>query len=199
MHRHLPAAGEKGGERRQFGAVEAKLSCPIGFKNATDGGVQIAVDAIKSASHPHHFLGVNHQGRSAILATTGNPDCHIILRGGDEEPNYDAHSINTVAEVLLAAGLAARIIVDCSHANSHKDHRQQINVARDVGSQIAAGDRRIFAVMLESNLAAGRQDLVAGGSLQYGQSVTDACIGWEESEALLRELAAQAAHRGESA
>ena len=189
------AIGARTTESQVHRELASGLSCPIGFKNATDGGVQIAIDAIKSASHPHHFLGVTHQGQSAILATTGNPDCRIILRGGEDKPNYDARSIDAVAERLLAAGLKPQIVVDCSHANSGKAHTEQINVATDVGNQIAAGDSRIFAMMLESNLVAGRQDLVAGRSLLYGQSVTDACIGWDESEALIGALATQTAAR----
>ncbi len=189
------AIGARTTESQVHRELASGLSCPIGFKNATDGGVQIAIDAVKSASNPHHFLGVTHSGQSAILSTTGNPDCHVILRGGDDKPNYYPDDIKAVAARLLAAGLRAQMVVDCSHANSGKKHEQQINVARDVGGQIAQGDRRIFALMLESNIVAGRQDLVAGGSLQYGQSVTDACLGWEESEALIRELAAYSADR----
>ncbi|HEV2278980.1 MAG TPA: 3-deoxy-7-phosphoheptulonate synthase, partial [Acidobacteriaceae bacterium] len=144
---------------------------------------------ILSANHPHTFLGTSAHGQSAILFTSGNADCHIILRGGRETVNYDAASVQKTCELLEKAELPARVMIDCSHANSRKDHTRQPAVCRDVAGQIAAGDRRIAGVMLESNLVAGAQKLVPGRELVYGQSITDACIGWDETHALLGELA----------
>ncbi len=191
------AIGARTTESQVHRELASGLSCPIGFKNSTDGAVQVAVDAIKAASHPHHFLGVSKEGHSAIFATSGNPDCHLILRGGNERPNYDAASVEAAAALLVRAGLRPMICIDCSHANSEKDHRKQIDVARAVAAQIAAGEQRIFAVMLESHIHAGRQDLQPGVPLRYGQSITDACIGWEDTEPVVREFAA-ASHRRSS-
>src|SRR5207253_8297090 len=154
------------------------LSCPVGFKNGTDGNIKIAVDAIKAASQPHHFLSVTKGGHSAIVSTNGNEDCHIILRGG-KHPNYDAASVDAAAEELAASGLEQRLMVDCSHSNSQKMYQRQIDVAREVARQVAAGEDRIIGLMVESHLKAGRQDLVPGKPLIYGQSITDDCIGWE--------------------
>jgi 3-deoxy-7-phosphoheptulonate synthase len=165
------------------------LSCPIGFKNATDGGVKIAVDAMKAAAEPHHFLGVTHEGRSAIIATAGNPDCHIILRGGEQGPNYDRENVDALAVLMKQASLSPRIIVDCSHANSAKMHQRQAQVAKEIAARISGGAEPIVGLMLESNLIAGRQDLTAGAALTYGQSITDACLGWDESERVIEELA----------
>jgi 3-deoxy-7-phosphoheptulonate synthase len=164
------------------------LSCPVGFKNATDGDIQIAIDAIQSASHPHHFLSVTKQGHSAIFQTTGNEDCHVILRGG-KHPNYDMFSVDDTAAMLLKAGLPQRIMIDASHANSRKIPARQIDVIRDIAAQVERGSRSIFGVMIESNLVAGRQDVVDGQSLTYGQSITDPCIGWEDTRKALEGLA----------
>ena len=164
------------------------LSCPTGFKNATSGDVQVAIDAILSAAHPHCFLGHTKSGQLALFETSGNKDCHIILRGG-RTVNYTAECVASVSQLLAAAALPPRLMIDCSHANSGKDHRKQAVVCRDVARQIAGGDNRIIAVMLESNLVAGSQKLVPGQKLEYGQSITDACIGWNETLSLVKELA----------
>ena len=164
------------------------LSCPVGFKNGTDGNVRIALDAIRAAHAPHHFLSVTKAGHSAIVSTTGNEDCHIILRGG-KQPNYHDTAVNAAAKSLAEAGVPARIMIDFSHGNSGKDPQKQVEVGSEVAAQIAGGDGRIFGVMVESHLKAGRQDLVPGKQLVYGLSITDACIGWEESYGLLDTLA----------
>ncbi|MFK8068008.1 MAG: 3-deoxy-7-phosphoheptulonate synthase [Gammaproteobacteria bacterium] len=183
------AIGARTTESQVHRELASGLSCPIGFKNATDGGLQIAVDAILSSSHPHHFLGTTKEGRSAIIATNGNPDCHVILRGGSDKPNYDTASIDQVSKLLDKAGLSNRLIVDCSHANSYKDHEKQVDVGKEVADQIANGEDRIFGIMLESNLIGGRQNLVDGKAETYGQSVTDACMGWEETEDVVQSFA----------
>ncbi|MGB8436412.1 MAG: 3-deoxy-7-phosphoheptulonate synthase AroG [Burkholderiales bacterium] len=182
------AIGARTTESQVHRELASGLSCPVGFKNGTDGNVRIAVDAIKAAQSPHHFLSVTKAGHSAIVSTNGNEDCHIILRGG-AQPNYDARSVDEACQALAAAGLAQRLMIDLSHGNSQKDYRKQIAVGADVASQVAGGDERIFGVMVESHLQAGRQDLVAGSELEYGQSITDACIGWEETVALLQDFA----------
>ncbi|MGB6190857.1 MAG: 3-deoxy-7-phosphoheptulonate synthase [Terracidiphilus sp.] len=184
------AIGARTTESQVHRQLVSGISCPTGFKNATSGDVQVAVDAVLSASQPHTFLGHTKHGQSAIFVTTGNPDCHVILRGGRKAVNYTADSIAETTAQLLAAGLLPRIMVDCSHANSNKDHRRQGLVCRDVAGQIAAGNRNILGVMLESNLVEGAQQHVAGRPLVYGQSITDACIAWPETHALLSELAA---------
>ncbi|MGH8543004.1 MAG: 3-deoxy-7-phosphoheptulonate synthase, partial [Gammaproteobacteria bacterium] len=189
------AIGARTTESQVHRELASGLSCPIGFKNATDGGLQIAVDAIISARNPHHFLGVTKGGHAAILSTTGNPDGHIILRGGQRQPNYDAGSVAAAAALLAKAGLPARIMIDCSHANSAKNHERQVQVGHEIGTQIAAGDRRILGLMIESHLVAGRQDQAPGRPLVYGQSITDACISWTQTEALLEDLAAAARRR----
>ena len=183
------AIGARTTESQAHRELASGLSCPVGFKNATDGGLQIAVDACLSASKPHHFMSVTKTGHSAIFSTTGNPDCHVILRGG-KQPNYDADSINEAAEVIGRSGQPVRLMVDCSHANSGKNHIQQPTVGREVASQVANGDARIIGLMLESNLVGGRQNAEPGKPLVYGQSITDACMAWDDSEPLLRELAA---------
>jgi 3-deoxy-7-phosphoheptulonate synthase len=160
----------------------------VGFKNGTDGNVRIAVDAIRSASAPHHFLSVTKGGHSAIVSTAGNEDCHVILRGG-KGPNYDAASVDAACKDIAAAGLAARLMVDFSHANSSKKFERQVDVAKDVATQLAAGDERIIGVMVESHLVEGRQDITPDQPLEYGKSVTDACIGWEDSVRVLDILA----------
>jgi 3-deoxy-7-phosphoheptulonate synthase len=174
------------------------LSCPVGFKNGTDGNVRIALDAVKSASQPHHFLAVTKDGRSAIASTSGNDDCHIILRGG-KAPNFDAESVEAAAQESIKSGIAPAIMIDASHANSSKKPENQPLVLDDVGTQVAAGDRRIIGVMIESNLVAGRQDLVPGVPLTYGQSITDGCIGWDTTVEALERLAAASAARREGA
>ncbi len=189
------AIGARTTESQVHRELASGLSCPIGFKNATDGGLQIAVDAIISARNPHHFLGVTKGGHAAILSTTGNPDGHIILRGGQRQPNYDAGSVDAAAALLAKAGLPPRIMIDCSHANSAKNHERQVQIGHEIGAQIAAGDRRILGLMIESHLVAGRQDQTPGRPLVYGQSITDACISWTQTEALLEDLAAAARRR----
>ncbi|HEV2276383.1 MAG TPA: 3-deoxy-7-phosphoheptulonate synthase [Acidobacteriaceae bacterium] len=184
------AIGARTTESQVHRQLASGLSCPVGFKNGTSGNVQIAIEAIVSAGNPHTFLGHSKNGQSAILFTGGNPDCHIILRGGRQTTNYDAASVAQTAEQMEKAGVPARIMIDCSHANSNKDHARQGFVCRNVAAQIAAGDRRIQGVMLESNLVAGAQKFVPGKPLVYGQSITDACIDWKETHTLLAELAA---------
>jgi len=182
------AIGARTTESQVHREVASGFSCPVGFKNGTYGTTQMAIDAIRAASMPHHFLSLRKEGSSAIFTTTGNQDCHIILRGG-KTPNYDAENIQRVANELEAAKLPSRIMVDFSHANSEKQHKKQLTVGRDVASQIAAGDKRIFGVMIESHLVEGNQKVLEGEKLTYGQSITDACLGWDDSEVLLRELA----------
>ncbi len=183
------AIGARTTESQVHRELASGLSCPVGFKNGTDGNIKIAVDAIKAASQPHHFLSVTKGGHSAIVSTNGNEDCHVILRGG-KAPNYDAASVDAASKDLTASGLAARLMIDASHANSSKKPENQVPVCADIGSQIAAGDDRIVGVMVESHLVAGRQDLVAGKSLTYGQSITDGCIDWDSSLQVLEGLAA---------
>ncbi|MGC9456538.1 MAG: 3-deoxy-7-phosphoheptulonate synthase AroG [Halothiobacillaceae bacterium] len=182
------AIGARTTESQVHRELASGLSCPVGFKNATDGGLQVAVDAIRAAMRPHHFLSVTKEGRSAIFSTTGNEDCHIILRGG-REPNYDANHVNATLEALRNAELPERLMIDFSHANSQKQHARQILVAEDVAAQIAAGNVGIVGAMIESHLLAGRQDCEHPEKLVYGQSVTDACIGWEDSEKVIERLA----------
>jgi 3-deoxy-7-phosphoheptulonate synthase len=166
----------------------------VGFKNGTDGNARIAIDAVQAASHPHHFLAMTKDGRGAIAATRGNADCHVILRGG-KAPNFDAASIGAVCEQLACAGLAPRVMVDASHGNSSKKPENQPLVAADIGAQVASGSTRISGVMVESFLVAGRQDLVPGKALAYGQSITDGCIDWETSVRVLTGLAEAVAAR----
>jgi 3-deoxy-7-phosphoheptulonate synthase len=182
------AIGARTTESQVHRELASGLSCPVGFKNGTDGNVRIAVDALKAARAPHHFLSVTKAGHSAIVSTNGNEDCHIILRGG-KHPNYDAGSVEAAARELAGAGLEQRLMIDCSHSNSQKMYQRQVDVAREVARQVATGDDRIFGLMVESNLEAGRQDLVPGKALVYGQSITDACISWEDSVPVLRNLA----------
>jgi 3-deoxy-7-phosphoheptulonate synthase len=187
------AIGARTTESQVHRQLVSGISCPVGFKNGTSGNVQIAIDAILSAAHSHSFLGLTKAGQSAILVTTGNPDTHIILRGGRETVNYTAESVAETAAQMVKAGLQPRIMIDFSHANSNKDYRRQATVCHDVAGQIAVGDKRIMGVMIESNLLAGAQPLVPGqplDSLVYGQSITDACIDWAETYKLLKELAA---------
>ncbi len=189
------AIGARTTESQVHRELASGLSCPVGFKNGTDGNVRIAVDAIKAASQPHHFLSVTKGGHSAIVSTLGNEDCHIILRGGSKAPNYDAASVDAASQTLEKNGLRPRVMVDASHANSNKDYTRQPEVLADVAGQIADGDTRIFGVMIESHLVGGRQDLVEGKPLTYGQSITDGCIDWEASIKVLENLAQAVAAR----
>ncbi|TAK90380.1 MAG: 3-deoxy-7-phosphoheptulonate synthase [Burkholderiaceae bacterium] len=182
------AIGARTTESQVHRELASGLSCPVGFKNGTDGNIKIAIDAIKAASHPHHFLSVTKGGHSAIVSTKGNEDCHVILRGG-KTPNYDAANVQAASEEIGKGGLAQRLMIDVSHGNSSKKPENQVPVSAQVAAQIAAGDERIFGLMIESHLVAGRQDLVAGQPLTYGQSITDGCIGWEDSETVLATLA----------
>jgi 3-deoxy-7-phosphoheptulonate synthase len=189
------AIGARTTESQVHRQLVSGLSCPVGFKNATSGDAEVAVEAILSAAQPHTFLGHTKDGQSAIFATTGNPDCHVILRGGRGRTNYAADSVAEVSRQLEDQGLAPRVMIDCSHANSRKDHTRQSAVSSDVARQAASGDRRIIGVMLESNLIAGAQKLSPGQPLVYGQSITDACMGWDQTLELLRELAKAARAR----
>ncbi len=182
------AIGARTTESQVHRELASGLSCPVGFKNGTDGNVRIAVDAIRAAHAPHHFLSVTKEGSTAIVSTAGNEDCHVILRGG-RRPNYDAVNVDAAGKSLAEAGIPARLMIDFSHGNSAKEPEKQLDVGREVAAQIAGGDGRIFGVMVESHLKAGRQDLIPGKELVYGQSVTDGCIGWEDSRALLDTLA----------
>ena len=183
------AIGARTTESQVHRELASGLSCPVGFKNGTTGNIQIAIDAIGSAMNPHHFLSVTKQGQSAIFSTSGNENCHIILRGG-RQTNYDADTVNEVAAALEKSNLPPRMMIDCSHANSRKQPERQLLVGQAIAKQLQAGDDRIIGVMIESHLLAGRQDLIAGQQLTYGQSITDACLGWEDTEQLLADLAA---------
>jgi 3-deoxy-7-phosphoheptulonate synthase len=182
------AIGARTTESQVHRELASGLSCPVGFKNGTDGNIRIATDAIKAAQQPHHFLSVTKGGHSAIVSTKGNEDCHIILRGG-KTPNYDAPSVQAACEDLGKAGLAQRLMLDASHANSQKNAANQLPVCEDIARQLASGDPRIIGAMIESHLNGGRQDLIPGQPLAYGQSVTDACIGWDDSVRALDILA----------
>jgi 3-deoxy-7-phosphoheptulonate synthase len=188
------AIGARTTESQVHRELASGMSCPMGFKNGTDGNIKIAVDAIKAASQPHHFLSVTKGGHSAIVSTSGNEDCHIILRGG-KAPNYDAASVDAACKEIAASGLASRLMIDASHANSSKKPENQVPVCADISRQIAAGDTRIIGLMIESHLVAGRQDLIPGKELTFGQSVTDGCIGWDESLGVLEGLAAAVRQR----
>ena len=182
------AIGARTTESQVHRELASGLSCPVGFKNGTTGDVKIAADAVGAASHPHHFLSVTKEGGTAIVATRGNPDCHVILRGG-KTPNFDAASVQAASEVLGKSQLAARLMIDASHANSSKNPENQPKVIDDVASQLEAGEQRIVGVMVESHLVAGRQDLVEGQPLVYGQSITDGCIDWDSTVRVLERLA----------
>lgn len=188
------AIGARTTESQSHRQLASGLSCPVGFKNGTEGSVRIAADAIKAAAARHAFMGMTKFGQAAIFSTRGNEDCHVILRGG-KAPNYDSVSVNAACSELAAAGLAQRVMVDFSHANSGKQYQRQIDVGTDVAGQIAGGDERIIGVMIESHINPGRQDLVPGKPLAYGVSITDACIGWVDSEKLLHQLAAAVRER----
>ncbi|TDR30916.1 3-deoxy-7-phosphoheptulonate synthase AroG [Hydromonas duriensis] len=181
------AIGARTTESQVHRELASGLSCPVGFKNGTDGNVKIAVDATLAAQRPHHFLSVTKSGHAAIVSTHGNEDGHVILRGG-KKPNYDADSVAEACEQISKAGLAKKVMVDASHGNSEKKPENQVPVCANIAAQIASGDDKIFGVMIESNLVGGRQDLVAGVELTYGQSITDGCIDWESSEAVLKQL-----------
>ncbi len=178
------AIGARTTESQVHRELASGLSCPVGFKNGTDGNLKIAIDAIGAASHPHHFLSVTKTGHSAIVHTSGNPDCHVILRGG-KEPNYSTEHVKDAAAQLEKAGVSPKLMVDFSHANSRKDYKRQMEVAEDVAQQIRNGENNIMGVMVESHLVEGRQDKPE----TYGQSITDACIGWDKTEELLALLA----------
>jgi 3-deoxy-7-phosphoheptulonate synthase len=182
------AIGARTTESQVHRELASGLSCPIGFKNGTDGKVKIAIDAVKAASHPHHFLAVTKEGRSAIASTTGNQDCHVILRGG-EWPNYDAANVAGVCGEMRKAGLNSSVMIDASHANSGYDPENQPKVVDAVAQQIENGNRCIIGMMIESHLVGGRQDLVAGKALRYGQSITDGCIDWDTSVQVMQRLA----------
>jgi 3-deoxy-7-phosphoheptulonate synthase len=188
------AIGARTTESQVHRELASGLSCPVGFKNGTDGNVRIAIDAVKAAQQPHHFLSVTKGGHSAIVSTNGNEDCHVILRGG-KAPNFGAASVESACQEAARAGLAQRLMIDASHANAAKKAENQIPVCQDVAGQVARGDARIVGVMVESHLVGGRQDLVPGRPLAYGQSITDPCLGWEESVAVLETLAGAARER----
>jgi len=184
------AIGARTTESQVHRELASALSMPVGFKNGTDGGVQIAIDAVRAAAHPHRFLGVTEQGLAGIVATRGNPDCHVILRGGATGTNYDAISVQKTLAALRDAGMPARLMIDASHGNSEKDYKRQPVVVREVAGQLAQGEAGISGMMMESFLVDGRQDLRDPTQLVYGQSITDACMGWETTVPVLQELAA---------
>lgn len=188
------AIGARTTESQVHRELASGLSCPVGFKNGTDGSVRIALDAVKASSQPHHFLSVTKGGHSAIVATAGNEDCHIILRGG-REPNYDRAHVEAACREAAQSAQACRLMIDCSHGNSQKKHDNQILVARDIAEQLSDGETRIFGVMVESNLVAGREDQVPGKAPTYGRSITDACIDWDATLAVLQTLADGVAER----
>ena len=183
------AIGARTTESQVHRELASGLSMPVGFKNGTSGDVQIAIDAVRSSASPHHFLSVTKQGLAAIVATRGNPECHVILRGGTDGPNYTEERIEKATSVLEKAGLRPSVMVDCSHANSGKDPSRQPEVARELARQVAAGSRRVFGIMIESFLVAGRQDVVAGQELTYGQSITDGCLAFSDTYPLFEALA----------
>lgn len=188
------AIGARTTESQSHRQLASGLSCPVGFKNGTDGSVKVASDAIQAAQAPHAFMGMTKMGQSAIFETRGNRDCHVILRGG-KAPNYSASDVDTACALLKAAGQREQVMIDVSHANSSKQHRRQIDVAADVAAQIAAGDARITGIMIESHLFEGRQDIVPGQPLLPGVSVTDACISFEQTVPVLQGLAAAVRQR----
>ncbi len=188
------AIGARTTESQVHRELASGLSCPVGFKNGTDGNIRIAVDAIKAAASPHHFLSVTKAGHSAIVSTIGNEDCHIILRGG-KQTNFDAESVDDACEELGRSGLSGHVMIDFSHGNSRKDYKRQVEVAQDVAKQLGAGEDRILGVMIESHLKEGRQDLRPGVELQHGVSITDACLGWEDTVGILDVLATAVRNR----
>jgi len=188
------AIGARTTESQSHRQLASGLSCPVGFKNGTDGSIRIAVDAIKAANARHHFISVTKSGHVAVFKTAGNEDCHVILRGG-KATNYDAASVDSACKDLAAAGLAQHLMVDFSHANSSKQYQKQVEVADNVAGQIGRGENRIVGVMVESHLNPGRQDLVRGKPLEYGVSITDACLGWDDTVKVLDTLAAAVRQR----
>lgn len=182
------AIGARTTESQIHRELASGLSCPVGFKNGTNGGIQIAIDGIGSANNPHHFLSVTKFGHSAIVSTKGNKDCHVILRGGSDGPNYDASHVKAAADKLKAAKVCDKVMIDFSHANSLKQHKKQLDVCADVAGQLAGGDVAIFGVMIESHLVEGNQKVVEGTPLTYGQSITDACLGWDDTEIAIEQL-----------
>jgi 3-deoxy-7-phosphoheptulonate synthase len=182
------AIGARTTESQVHRELASGLSCPVGFKNGTDGSVRVAIDAIKTAESPHHFLSVTKEGQSAIISTAGNEDCHVILRGG-KTPNYDTSSVDAACEIIGSAGLKPLVMVDCSHGNSQKDFLQQKKVSGDIAAQLSKGEVRIIGVMLESHLKEGRQEHTPGCELEYGKSITDACLGWDDTVQVLDNLA----------
>ena len=191
------AIGARTTESQLHREMASGLSCPVGFKNGTDGSVKVAVDACQSAASPHRFLSSTQDGQVAIFETHGNENCHVILRGGSTGTNYDAKSVDAACAALSKAGLKPQVMIDFSHANSQKQYRRQLAVAQDVGHQLAGGDRRIIGVMVESHLREGRQEVGPRETLGYGQSVTDACLGWDDTAELLNGLAGSVAQRRE--
>lgn len=189
------AIGARTTESQVHRELASGISCPVGFKNGTKGSIQIAVDAIGSANNPHHFLSVTKNGHSAIVATKGNKDCHLILRGGSDGPNYSAEHVSAAAEKLAAAGVCDKVMVDFSHANSSKQHKKQLDVCADIAGQVAGGCKSLFGVMIESHLVEGNQKVIEGQPLTYGQSITDACLGWEDTEKAIAQLNEAAAKR----
>jgi len=183
------AIGARTTESQTHRELASACSMPVGFKNGTDGGVQIAIDALRAAMHPHRFLGVTEQGLAGIVSTRGNSDCHVILRGGASGTNYDAISVQKTLSALRDAGLPPRLMIDASHGNSEKDHKRQPLVVRDVAGQLAQGETGIMGMMMESFLVDGRQNLIDRARLVYGQSITDACLGWDATVPVLHELA----------
>jgi 3-deoxy-7-phosphoheptulonate synthase len=192
------AIGARTTESQVHRELASGLSVPVGFKNGTDGNVQIAIDAVQAASHPHHFLSVTKQGLSAIVSTRGNGDGHIILRGAANGPNFDADAVASTVAALKKVGLRPQVMIDCSHGNSGKDPRRQPEVAGDIARQIAGGSRAIAGVMIESHLVGGRQEQVAGAPLTYGQSITDACLAWDDTVPVLERMAAGVRTRRQS-
>ncbi len=193
------AIGARTAESQVHRELASGLSMPVGFKNGTSGAIQIAVDAVRSAASPHHFLSVTKQGVAAIVSTRGNPHCHVILRGGSSGPNFSEAHVAEVSTALDQAGLSRPVMIDCSHANSGKDPLRQPAVFAEIATRVAGGDRSVFGIMLESFLVAGRQDITPGKPLTYGQSITDACLGWDATEPLLAQLAeAVRSRRGRS-
>ncbi|MCA9562373.1 MAG: 3-deoxy-7-phosphoheptulonate synthase [Myxococcales bacterium] len=193
------AIGARTTESQIHRQLASGLSMPVGFKNGTGGSVKMAVDAARAAASPHHFAGVTKQGIPAIVATTGNDTCHVILRGSSAGPNYTSEHVEKAAALLVESNLQPRLMIDCSHGNSSKDHMNQPKVASDIAGQISAGSQSIMGVMIESHLVGGRQDYVKGGDLQYGQSITDACLAWDDTLPVLDELAAAVRARRENA
>jgi 3-deoxy-7-phosphoheptulonate synthase len=181
------AIGARTTESQTHRQLASGLSCPVGFKNGTDGSIKVAVDALRAAAAPHAFMGMTKTGQAAIFETIGNEDCHVILRGG-KTPNYDAASVDDAARSLASAGLAPHLMIDFSHANAVKQYQKQMEVGADIARQLAAGEERIVGVMAESHIHAGRQDLVPGQPLAYGVSITDPCLGWEDTTQLLETL-----------